>query len=90
MISTPNRTDMVFPKVRRLEIDFIRPFKSIFGGIVREPLMNRYADVSCQGGWEDDEDVYEAASREAMEEAGVKGIIDVNTGSTHLVISPSL
>lgn len=42
MISTPNRTDMVFPK----------------------------------GGWEDDEDVYEAASREAMEEAGVKGIID--------------
>ncbi|XP_062223223.1 nudix hydrolase 12, mitochondrial-like isoform X2 [Phragmites australis] len=42
MISTPNRTDMVFPK----------------------------------GGWEDDEDVYQAASREAMEEAGVKGIIN--------------
>ncbi|TVU29919.1 hypothetical protein EJB05_21512 [Eragrostis curvula] len=41
MISTPNRTDMVFPK----------------------------------GGWEDDEDVYQAACREAMEEAGVKGII---------------
>lgn len=45
MISTPNRTDMVFPK----------------------------------GGWEDDEDVYQAASREAMEEAGVKGIIDRTT-----------
>ncbi|KAL5208530.1 hypothetical protein ABZP36_032965 [Zizania latifolia] len=45
MISTPNRTDMVFPK----------------------------------GGWEDDEDVYQAASREAMEEAGVKGIIDRDT-----------
>ncbi|KAG8070830.1 hypothetical protein GUJ93_ZPchr0006g45934 [Zizania palustris] len=45
MISTPNRTDMVFPK----------------------------------GGWEDDEDVYEAASREAMEEAGVKGILDRTT-----------
>uniref|UniRef100_A0A0A9EQM7 Nudix hydrolase domain-containing protein n=1 Tax=Arundo donax TaxID=35708 RepID=A0A0A9EQM7_ARUDO len=43
MISTPNRTDMVFPK----------------------------------GGWEDDEDVYQAAGREAMEEAGVKGIINV-------------
>ncbi|CAD6343821.1 unnamed protein product [Miscanthus lutarioriparius] len=42
MISTPHRTDMVFPK----------------------------------GGWEDDEDVYQAASREAMEEAGVKGIIN--------------
>ncbi|CAD6250879.1 unnamed protein product [Miscanthus lutarioriparius] len=43
MISTPHRTDMVFPK----------------------------------GGWEDDEDVYQAASREAMEEAGVKGIINI-------------
>ncbi|KAM0894182.1 hypothetical protein ACQ4PT_024637 [Festuca glaucescens] len=45
MISTPNRTDMVFPK----------------------------------GGWEDDEDVYQAACREAMEEAGVKGVIDRTT-----------
>ncbi|XP_047076936.1 nudix hydrolase 13, mitochondrial-like isoform X1 [Lolium rigidum] len=45
MISTPNRTDMVFPK----------------------------------GGWEDDEDVYQAACREAMEEAGVKGTIDRTT-----------
>ncbi|OAY76334.1 Nudix hydrolase 12, mitochondrial [Ananas comosus] len=41
MISTPNRTDLVFPK----------------------------------GGWEDDETVAEAACREALEEAGVKGII---------------
>ena len=32
---------------------------------------------SWQGGWEDDEDVYQAASREAMEEAGVKGVINV-------------
>lgn len=30
-----------------------------------------------QGGWEDDEDVYQAASRETMEEAGVKGVIHV-------------
>lgn len=30
-----------------------------------------------QGGWEDDETVLEAASREAMEEAGVKGILRV-------------
>ena len=35
-----------------------------------------------QGGWEDDEDVYEAACREAVEEAGVRGNIDVNY-STH-------
>jgi 8-oxo-dGTP pyrophosphatase MutT (NUDIX family) len=32
---------------------------------------------SVQGGWEDDESVEEAACREAFEEAGVKGIINV-------------
>lgn len=32
---------------------------------------------SFQGGWEDDETVTEAASREALEEAGVKGILRV-------------
>lgn len=31
--------------------------------------------VFPKGGWEDDETVYEAACREAMEEAGVKGIL---------------
>jgi 8-oxo-dGTP pyrophosphatase MutT (NUDIX family) len=31
----------------------------------------------AQGGWEDDEDVYQAACREAMEEAGVKGVVNV-------------
>ncbi|GJN27766.1 hypothetical protein PR202_gb15815 [Eleusine coracana subsp. coracana] len=38
---------------------------------------NRDDLVFPKGGWEDDEDVYEAASREALEEAGVKGNIDV-------------
>jgi 8-oxo-dGTP pyrophosphatase MutT (NUDIX family) len=33
-------------------------------------------------GWEDDEDVYQAASREAMEEAGVKGVINVRASFT--------
>lgn len=32
---------------------------------------------ACQGGWEDDETVEEAACREALEEAGVKGILNV-------------
>ncbi|KAJ8773117.1 hypothetical protein K2173_028294 [Erythroxylum novogranatense] len=41
MVSSPNRTDLVFPK----------------------------------GGWEDDETMEEAACREALEEAGVKGIL---------------
>ncbi|KQJ88349.1 nudix hydrolase 13, mitochondrial isoform X2 [Brachypodium distachyon] len=43
MISTPKRSDLIFPK----------------------------------GGWEDDESVDEAACREAFEEAGVKGNINV-------------
>ncbi|CAE6068116.1 unnamed protein product [Arabidopsis arenosa] len=36
---------------------------------------NRHDLVFPKGGWEDDETVLEAASREAMEEAGVKGIL---------------
>ncbi|KAH8522373.1 hypothetical protein POPTR_001G069200v4 [Populus trichocarpa] len=44
MISTPNRSDLVFPK----------------------------------GGWENDETLGEAACREAIEEAGVKGILGEN------------
>ncbi|KAL5216226.1 hypothetical protein ABZP36_007627 [Zizania latifolia] len=37
---------------------------------------NRADLVFPKGGWEDDEDVYQAACREAMEEAGVKGNIN--------------
>ncbi|XP_010528113.1 PREDICTED: nudix hydrolase 13, mitochondrial-like isoform X2 [Tarenaya hassleriana] len=36
---------------------------------------NRHDLVFPKGGWEDDETVLEAATREAMEEAGVKGIL---------------
>jgi 8-oxo-dGTP pyrophosphatase MutT (NUDIX family) len=39
---------------------------------------NRHDLVFPKGGWEDDETVLEAASREAMEEAGVKGILRVS------------
>lgn len=38
---------------------------------------------SFQGGWEDDETVTEAACREALEEAGVKGIIRVGYDVHH-------
>ncbi|CAN6248424.1 unnamed protein product [Urochloa humidicola] len=37
---------------------------------------NRDDLVFPKGGWEDDEDVHEAACREALEEAGVKGAIN--------------
>ncbi|XP_062184940.1 nudix hydrolase 13, mitochondrial-like [Phragmites australis] len=37
---------------------------------------NRNDLVFPKGGWEDDEDVYQAACREALEEAGVKGTIN--------------
>lgn len=30
-----------------------------------------------QGGWEEDENMHDAARREALEEAGVKGILSV-------------
>jgi 8-oxo-dGTP pyrophosphatase MutT (NUDIX family) len=43
-----------------------------------------------QGGWEDDEDVHEAACREALEEAGVRGAINVCNCSLSLSFSLSL
>jgi hypothetical protein len=42
-----------------------------------------------QGGWEDDEDVHEAACREALEEAGVRGAINVCNCSLSLSFSLS-
>ncbi|KAJ0798673.1 putative NUDIX hydrolase domain-containing protein [Helianthus annuus] len=38
---------------------------------------NRDDMVFPKGGWESDETVEEAACREALEEAGVRGILDV-------------
>ncbi|KAL9275186.1 Nudix hydrolase 12, mitochondrial-like protein [Drosera capensis] len=59
MISTPNRDDLVFPKVCSALL------------LVCIVIENG----NLMGGWENDETVYEAATREALEEAGVKGIL---------------
>lgn len=39
----------------------------------RELIISCYQITHLQGGWENDETVQEAAVREAMEEAGVRG-----------------
>ncbi|CAG7868685.1 unnamed protein product [Brassica rapa] len=49
-------------------VDFVNKLQVL---MVTSP--NRHDLVFPKGGWEDDETVLEAASREAMEEAGVKG-----------------
>ncbi|XP_009148558.1 nudix hydrolase 12, mitochondrial [Brassica rapa] len=49
-------------------VDFVNKLQVL---MVSSP--NRHDLVFPKGGWEDDETVLEAASREAMEEAGVKG-----------------
>ncbi|EEC77211.1 hypothetical protein OsI_15732 [Oryza sativa Indica Group] len=59
------------------------PYRVVAGGggggeleVLMVSTPNRADLVFPKGGWEDDEDVYEAACREAMEEAGVKGNIN--------------
>ena len=73
MISSPNRHDLVFPKVRInqliLLIRFL-PLRSKF-------LVYSNKKIANQGGWENDETMGQAACREALEEAGVRGILDV-------------
>ncbi|KAL0794441.1 hypothetical protein Bca101_065818 [Brassica carinata] len=51
-------------------VDFVNKVQVL---MVSSP--NRHDLVFPKGGWEDDETVLEAASREAMEEAGVKGLL---------------
>lgn len=82
MISSPNRHDLVFPKVRICSTK-----KEKKDRICIFCLTSSIYVCSCyQGGWENDETVYEAACREALEEAGVRGILHVGS----LIFSCSL
>ena len=49
-------------------------------------LFSNYYDVAfpLKGGWENDETVEEAAVREAIEEAGVRGDLMVKNFSTYM------
>lgn len=51
-----------------------------------EMLFSDYVDVvfPLKGGWENDESVEEAAAREAIEEAGVRGDLMVKNFSTYI------
>lgn len=40
--------------------------------------------LTLQGGWETDETIEQAALREALEEAGVQGNVEVSSQSFHL------
>lgn len=93
MISTPNRKDLVFPKVHFhiLPASFSSQFGNSFIGIWIKGLdytarmqVNALCAVKIdaivwffKGGWEDDETLDQAACREAMEEAGVTGLLGV-------------
>ena len=78
MISSPDRHDLVFPKVRNQSI--------LFSSLVSSPwlcriiVLTKYFDN--QGGWENDETMGQAACREALEEAGVRGILNVGSSSS--------
>lgn len=55
----------------------------------REPYSFQIFNNS-QGGWESDETVEEAACREALEEAGVRGILNVGLLCCMLIISTAV
>lgn len=76
MVSSPNRDDLVFPKARIL---YFLIFMLFWHEMVKFLTIHVF---TWQGGWEDDENVLEAACREALEEAGVKGILKVGSFPT--------
>lgn len=77
MVSSPDRDDLVFPKV------LIANITNLSGSILCVIFVQFLPSHLLQGGWEDDESIEEAACREALEEAGVRGVL--NVGSLYLL-----
>lgn len=84
MLTSPNRDDFVFPKVINLVCDCIAYF--FMRIILKSHLLKdggANGMMNCcdyfQGEWENDGKVEEAACREALEEAGVRGILSVSS-----------
>lgn len=73
MVSSPNRDDLVFPKV----YNSIHSWLQVLARNITVLYFNVSPCSSLQGGWEDDETILEAACREAVEEAGVRGKLNV-------------
>ena len=93
MISSPNRDDLVFPKVSVFLLAIVLDSKLGKKWDVLD--LNLISSFEWQGGWENDETVEEAARREALEEAGVRGILGVcskswlNTSTKAIILSHS-
>lgn len=63
----------------RLKIDVEKIYSNVSYDefeVLMVSTPNRHDLVFPKGGWEDDESVHEAACREALEEAGVRGILN--------------
>lgn len=73
MVTSSNGKGYVFPKVRRCTLHGQTCVSRTAGCEVRPSNSS-----SPQGGWETDETVEAAAARETVEEAGVRGVIEVS------------
>ncbi|RWV80280.1 hypothetical protein GW17_00058475 [Ensete ventricosum] len=77
VVSSPKGNGLLFPKVCEHN-----GFTSIC--IISLPSLPSWFLLTLQGGWETDETIEQAALREALEEAGVQGNVEVSSQSFRL------
>lgn len=76
LISSQKSTRLMFPKVNKILMKKQDSCYSKYSENIFDPWFN--IDWTHQGGWELDEDIEFAASRETLEEAGVVGQLGVS------------